>query len=586
VEDANVGERYAEEHDSAEQQLATLLQEYKKIQEDHKKLQRRYSRLESDYKRVGVMYKTAEHMRDFNESEKELQYFYNQLLLRACADFIFVLDNKMSLVLATHTFLDFLKVSELGDVVNRPIDALLSDKMLSEDLRTLVNRCDTVLQTSQPLNYTQRIMLKNGVAITADCRLSPAIDKNGNMHGIVFVLHDVTELYEAMEKAEYASVAKGLFLANMSHEIRTPMNAIKGMSDLLMNTALGDAQYGYVKNLSRAAGSLLTIINDVLDFSKIDANKMDITPVSYDLASMISDAAGMIQVRASEKGLAFFVEIAPSIPLRLIGDDVRIKQILLNLLGNAVKFTNKGHVRLSVSPVAPTSEGRIFLQFTVEDTGIGIKEEDLPYLFTAFSQMDVKKHRGIQGTGLGLAITQKLAELMGGSVELRSEYGKGTVVFCLLPQIVDYNESPALAQDAQANDVLGAFSAAEANVLVVDDNEINLIVALELLKQYDIQADMAMSGTEALRMMDEKRYDLIFMDHMMPDLDGIETTERIRMYKDWRSEVPIVALTANAVSGMKELFLESGMNDFVSKPIEIDTLNRVLKTWLSIEKLS
>ena len=701
MEDANLRERCGEGQDDLEEQLAALRQEYEKLQNENKRLQRQHSRLESDYKRLGIMYKTAERLRDFNELEKELQYFYNQLLLRVCADIIFVLDKNMRLVLATDIFLDFLGASDLRDVVNRPIEALLKNRVSPEHVQNFIEQCGAAMETLQSLAYTQRIQLSDGMEITADCRFSPAIDKNGSLHGIVFVFHDVTELSKAKEKAEDASVAKGLFLANMSHEIRTPMNAIKGMSDLLLHTTLDDTQYGYAQNLSRAAGALLTIINDILDFSKIDANKMDITPVSYEFSSMLSDVVGMIRLRAFEKGIPFFVDTNPTIPRKFIGDDVRIKQVLLNLLSNAVKFTQQGYIKLTISPVAPPVGGKMFLSFVVEDTGSGIREEDISNLFTAFSQMDAKKHRGVQGTGLGLTITRRLSELMGGSIDLKSEYGRGSVFTCILPQMVDSDEPLAFVTDAPSkkavllagetlgdnigsklrklgvhairlsnpaelaglltreacthliyqyefadavtrlpagcaarkiilkslkyahenegparcavlfepvlvtslaqalnqiadedlrreptSGVLGSFQASTAAVLIVDDNEINLLVAEELLKQYDIQADTAQSGAEALSMTDEKRYDLIFMDHMMPEMDGIETTERIRTHQDWRSEVPIVALTANAISGMKELFLSSGMNDFISKPIELDTLDRILKAWLPPEKLS
>jgi PAS domain S-box-containing protein len=700
-------------------EISELRRQRDELQRECKTLLRRYQRLESDYKRVGIMYKTAERLRDFNEAEKALQYFYNRLLLRACADIIFVLDKNMDVALAADTFVSFLGLSDLGEVLNHPAESLLALKMSSDQVESIIGRCRAVLETVVPISFTQRFQLSDGSWIITDCVFSPAVEKNGALQGVVCIIHDITELYHAKEKAESASIAKGTFLANMSHEIRTPMNAIKGMIDLLLRTNLDDVQQNYARNLSRASGALLTIINDILDFSKIDANKMEITVLPYDFSILLSDVAEMTQIRVAEKGIEFYTDIDPSIPRRLVGDDVRIRQILLNLLGNSVKFTQQGYIKLSVSlvpPDAPPSlsgenarNGQALLSFTVEDTGPGIKEEDIPHLFQAFSQMDAKKHHGIQGSGLGLAITRRLAELMGGTVRLTSAYGRGSAFTCVIPQTVDsaeplavvykpqnkkvallaeglqgdnlesklkklgvptcraeslreaakmplencthliyqyklvrkefereYDREPSIAayipeppahrfvvkhpQDvsesdsdpvlvepvlitslAQAinnspeeepdfqyssGDVLGSFKAPDASVLVVDDNEINLIIASELLKQYGIKADTAQSGEKALRMMDAKRYDLVFMDHMMPDMDGIETTAMIRERGGWLGTVPVVALTANAISGMRDFFLSKGMNDFVSKPIELEILNRVLHTWLPPEKLT
>ena len=382
-------------------------------------------------------------------------------------------------------------------------------------------------------------------------------------------------LEEAIAAAETANRSKSSFLASMSHEIRTPMNAIIGMLELLTHEPLNNRQMDYVKDISHSATSLLSIINDILDMSKIESGKMELVPVDYDFLAFLDNMHSMFTYVAEEKGLEFIFEVDSEAPHYLFGDDIRLRQIIINICGNAVKFTEKGCVKLEVKKAEES------LIFAVSDTGRGIKQEDIGKLFSAFQQTDSVKNRGITGTGLGLAICKSFVELMGGAIEIESEYGAGTTFTVTIPLIPGDSEKVKAAALPKGRKLF----APRAKVLVVDDNEFNLRVAVGLLNLSHIVADTASSGMRAVEMLKQTEFNVVFMDHMMPEMDGVETTAAIRSLGGKFEKLPIVALTANAVQGAREFFLANSFNDFVSKPIDVRELVSVLEKWLPPELL-
>ena len=393
------------------------------------------------------------------------------------------------------------------------------------------------------------------------------------------------------EKAMAASEAKSLFLSNMSHEIRTPINTVLGMNEMVLRESDDDNIVSYSESIKIAGGMLLGLINDILDFSKIEAGKMEIIPVDYDLSSVVNDLVNMVQARADEKGLALELEFDSGIPKFLNGDDVRFKQVITNILTNAVKYTEKGTVTFSIGYERIESEpDSVLLNVSVKDTGIGIKEEDMHKLFSEFERIEEERNRNVEGTGLGMSITRKLLEMMGSTLRVESDYGHGSHFYFSLRQKVvkwdplgDY-ESSYHALVAGREKYREKFTAPEAVILVVDDNPMNLVVFKSLLKQTRMRIETADSGEEGILLTQDKKYDMIFLDHMMPGKDGIETLKEIRSQaKNLNLTTPMVCLTANAISGAREQYIEAGFDDYLTKPIDSAQLEGMLMARLPEE---
>ncbi len=396
--------------------------------------------------------------------------------------------------------------------------------------------------------------------------------------------------YEERDKElQAANKAKSTFLANMSHEIRTPINGIIGMDSMLMKER-GDDQVTleYAKNIQTASNALLTIVNDILDISKIESGKLELIPVDYKIFNLINDSHNLSAQRAINKGLNFTLDISEDLPSELTGDEVRVRQIINNLLSNAIKYTEQGSVQLSVYHRA-MSDAQITLCIEVSDTGMGIKKENLDILFDSFTRLDEKKNRNIEGTGLGLNLTQNLVHMMGGEISVDSVYNEGSTFKVRIPQKIKRREPLGNFEELQKQLLLEkqeqtvSFTAPQAKALVVDDVKMNLLVAKGFLKETQMQVDTSLSGQEALKMIEEKKYDIIFLDHMMPVMDGIEVFRAIKaMPSDsLNANTPIVILTANAVLGEKEEYLRVGFDDYLSKPLQEQELIRVLKKFLA-----
>ncbi|MCR5595230.1 MAG: response regulator [Lachnospiraceae bacterium] len=429
------------------------------------------------------------------------------------------------------------------------------------------------------------------------------------------LINTMKELEVARQKADEANRSKSDFLANMSHEIRTPINAVVGMNEMILREAKNEQILDYSRNIESAGRSLLAIINDILDLSKIEAGKMEINEAPYRFSSLINDIAVMISIKAKEKNLEFDVDVDETLPDGLFGDEIRIRQVMVNVLNNAVKYTEKGSVKLSVgydrssgaavdsevsggaavdSEVGGGAAGEsCTLHISVTDTGIGLKPEDLPKVFEKFDRFDMDKNKAVEGSGLGLAIVKQLVTMMNGTVDVTSEYGKGSTFTLNIPQKIDEDVAigdfrKRFSQYSAGKDKYHElFHAPEAEILVVDDTILNLTVVKALLKNTDIKIDTAQNAAQALVMTCEKHYDTILLDNRMPGMNGSEALPIMRSQEGGlNKETPIICLTADAISGARERYLAEGFTDYLNKPIQSDALERMLLTYLPKDKTS
>ncbi|MDR2427013.1 MAG: response regulator [Endomicrobium sp.] len=546
--------------------------ELESLRIENKKINRQLSNMQSIFDRNKLIIGAQANMRAVIAVNKSKQEKYLQLLLSNAPDIIMLFDQHGRFAYCTDAFLNEANILNFGLINGRTYREVFSrfadEKFIKkiEDAFKLIEKEKRIVSIDALVDFCNC-----GKPGNYSIQLASMRDENGKTSGTLALFHNLTELLNAKAQAEHANSAKSDFLATVSHEIRTPLNAIIGIAHIMKNSNLDDKQREHMRHIQNSSHMLLNLINDILDFSKIEAGKFELVNEYFYLGQLLNRTESIFKVMFAQKNLNFICRFDDALPKVVFGDEKRITQILTNLLNNSYKYTNEGHVIFSAYLCAATKD----ICFEIEDTGIGIKKEDMPRLFKAFEQFDKVKNKKNIGTGLGLAITKTLVELMEGSIRIQSEYSIGSH-FSVRIHLPFGTESDMKNEQSTVH----KFTAQNAKVLLVDDIEINLMVAKAILKGYAIVPDTALNGKEALDMIQSKDYDLVLMDHMMPEMDGVEAALKIRELGGKYKTLPVIALTANAVNGAENMFLVNGFNGFLSKPMDTQALAASLLKWL------
>ena len=543
-----------------------IREEIRQLKLELKKAHREVKRLHRENNILSTRNEQANRFREFSEYKKGREECYTRTFVENSPNISIMLDSQLKTLLATEQYYQVGRCTteEINDGL--PIATVFHGVMEYPECKHLESVCQVALTEQREIHYIEKLNVERQ-ELVYDVYIHPVTGIEEGEKCLMLIMVNITDIISAKEKAETADKAKSSFLANMSHEIRTPMNAIHGMAEFIIRDTTDIFARENAILIKNASTSLLTIINDILDFSKIEAGKMELIHSSFQLASLLVDVAAIIRIKLKDSKVSFVLQIDPEMPRGLIGDEIRIKQIMVNLLNNAVKFTQEGTITLRMGCRKLGDDNTVKIYGSVADTGIGIKPQDLGKLFSSFQQVDTRRNRSIEGTGLGLAISRRLCESMGGTLGVKSVYGQGSVFsWTMVNQVDDWTPIGTIGKgDIQNQEKLFqyTFIAEKAKVLVVDDNK---VVTVE-------------SGYEALELLKQQHFDIVFMDHMMPIMDGVETLQKLRLLPSHEKDV-VVALTANAVAGVQDEYLQLGFQGYLSKPLGDKELDECLLSFL------